>query len=75
MSEGEVILEKVFDLPEGAIYNGGVAVCQYLDNEGGMGFSYKYDTTGLPLSSTLGLLEIAKQHLYDKSFSDKDEDE
>jgi hypothetical protein len=53
-----------FDLPEGAVPNGCVAVCQYLDPDGEMKFAYIYDTTEMPLSSTLGLLDLAKHHIY-----------
>lgn len=53
-----------FDLPEGAIPNGCVGVCQYIDAEGEMRFSVNYDTTEMPLSSTIGLLELAKHHIW-----------
>lgn len=53
-----------FELPEGAMPNGCVAVCQYLDADGDMKFAVIYDTTEMPLSSTIGLLELAKHHVY-----------
>lgn len=53
-----------FKLPEGSIPNGFIAVCQYLDPDGEMKFAYIYDTTEMPLSSTLGLLDLAKHHIY-----------
>jgi hypothetical protein len=57
-------LSDHFKLPDGAMPNGCVAVCQYLSPDGDMRYAVLYDTTELPLSSTLGLLELAKQHLY-----------
>ncbi len=60
-------LSNYFDLPDGAIPNSCVGVCQYLDADGEMKFSYIYDTTEMPLSTTLGLLELAKHHLYEAS--------
>jgi hypothetical protein len=73
MNQGEVKLQDVFQLPEGGIYNGGIAVCQYLNAQGEMEFGYVYDTTGLPLSSTLGLLEIAQHRLYEMTFKHDEE--
>lgn len=60
-------LADVFDLPEGAIPNGAVAVCQYLNIDGEMKFTYTYDTEEMPLSTTLGLLDLAKHSIYAKS--------
>lgn len=57
-------LSDLFDLPEGAISNGCVSVCQYLDSDGVMKFAVLYDTSQMPLSSTLGLLELAKHYIY-----------
>lgn len=62
-----------FDLPEGAVPNGCVAICQYLDLDGEMKFACIWDTLELPLSSTLGLLELAKFHIYITSMGDEDE--
>lgn len=57
-------IAALFDLSEGAIPNGCIAVCQYLDSDGDMKFGVIYDTSEMPLSSTIGLLEVAKQHIY-----------
>ena len=63
-----------FKLPEGSIPNGYVAVCQYIDAaDGEMKFACIWDTTDLPLSSTLGLLELAKHHIYMTSQGDTDD--
>jgi hypothetical protein len=64
-------LKDYFELPEGAVANGCVAICQYLDADGEMKFGYIYDTHHLPLSSTLGLLELAKQHIYGRSLEEE----
>lgn len=60
-------LVDIFELPEGAIPNGCMAVCQYVDPDGTMKYAYIYDTQDMPLSSTLGLLELAKQAIYTQS--------
>ena len=60
-------VRDVFDLPEGHIWSGGIAIGSYMDADGRMKFGYSYDTSGLPLSSTIGLLEIAKLDLYGES--------
>lgn len=64
-------LSDQFGLPDGAIYNGGIGVCQYMASDGTMSFGYVYDTHDLPLSSTLGLLEMAKLDLRERSLSDE----
>jgi hypothetical protein len=64
-------LIEQFELPEGSIPNGAIAVCQFIDPDGEMKFVVNYDTTDMPLSSTLGLLELAKHHMYEIS---KEED-
>lgn len=53
-----------FDLPEGSIPMGAVAVCQYIDPNGIMRFVYNYDTSNMPLSTTLGLLDLAKYDIH-----------
>lgn len=67
-----VSLYDEFELPDGAIPNGAVAVCQYLDADGEMKFVVTHEMCELPLSSTLGLLELAKQHLYSRSQEDSE---
>jgi hypothetical protein len=63
-------LVEQFNLPEGAIPNGAIAICQYIDVDGEMKFNVLYDTNELPLSSTLGLLELAKFHMYEISMGE-----
>lgn len=63
-------LSDYFKLPDGAMSNGCVAVCQYLDTDGDMKFAVIYDMREMPLSSTIGLLELAKQHIYRLSQND-----
>lgn len=58
------MLRESFEIPEGSIYHGGVAVCQYLAPDGSMAYGYVYDTQDLPLSTTLGLLEMAKLDIH-----------
>lgn len=60
-------LADIFELPEGSIPNGCIAVCQYLNSEGEMKFAHIYDTQEMPLSTTMGLLELAKQSIYARS--------
>lgn len=60
-------LVEQFELPDGAIPNGCVAVCQYMTIDGEMEFAVKYDTADMPLSSTLGLLTLAQHHIYEIS--------
>lgn len=63
-------LHEHFELPEGSIANGCIAVIQYLDPDGAMRFGYIYDTMNLPLSVTVGLLELAKQDLCRRSLDE-----
>lgn len=71
MAEDMEGVQSYFDLPDGAIANGCVAVCQYIDADGEMRFGYMYDTHHLPLSSTVGLLELAKQDVLRRSADDE----
>jgi hypothetical protein len=63
-------LVEQFNLPEGAIPNGCIGVCQFIDADGEMKFAVIYDSDNLPLSSTLGLLELAKFHMYEISMGE-----
>lgn len=66
-------LSDIFELPEGSIPNGAIAVCQYLNPEGEMKFAHVYDTQEMPLSTTLGLLELAKQHIFRRSLEEEED--
>ena len=54
------------DFPEGAILNAHVRVFQYLDAEGEMRFSVSHYGDA-PLSTFVGLLEIGKLNLIQRS--------
>lgn len=55
-------MDSRFVLPDGAIPNGEVAVLSYLDVDGELCYAVWNDGL-LPLSSYLGLLELAKNDL------------
>ena len=66
-------LMNYFDLPEGAVPNGCVGVCKYFNTEGEMQFHYSYDTTTMPISTTIGLMELVKLDLYRRHLEETDE--
>lgn len=53
------------------MYTSGIEVVGYIDTEGSQGYRVRCDTS-VPLSTALGLLELAKAHLIANSDWDSD---
>lgn len=56
-----------FKLPEGALLNCQIHVFQWIDGETGEFKWYVHHDSDLPLSSVLGLLELAKMEMINRT--------
>ena len=57
-------------LPEGATYVGGICVAQYIDVDGHMKFFYRHNMENATVSSSIGLLEMAKLDIWKRSLEE-----